>query len=347
MANQVLNSARRHFMAGSGGIALCAGLPLGASAQLPRKDKGRAEEQLLFVSERWEALPGSVGRTPGCVLGTILPGQGRFARNMNTFRWTQQKSCRACRPLSLVVGMGASALIYNAATRKASPIDAPDGFLFTGAAASLPGGAAAVGLRHDFSLGVERAGVGLIEGSGADSVSLHELAGGPVVELAWSSPTDQLLVIQQLLGKPGPYQVSGLKLSPLTVHWNQVLEFGLRPRTACDGSPPEWRRYCCPLSGSSPVPTAGNEAPAPDLDGPMDRAALMRGRVERPAQLVWIDHGRAAIVLEIPSTVPMRGLGTITYTESADVIACTFWDSDVVILLRGSTRAISLPTIWA
>jgi hypothetical protein len=77
MANQVLNSARRHFMAGSGGIALCAGLPLGASAQLPRKDKGRAEEQLLFVSERWEALPGSVGRTPGCVLGTILPGQGR------------------------------------------------------------------------------------------------------------------------------------------------------------------------------------------------------------------------------------------------------------------------------
>jgi hypothetical protein len=35
MANQVLNSARRHFMAGSGGIALCAGLPLGASAQLP------------------------------------------------------------------------------------------------------------------------------------------------------------------------------------------------------------------------------------------------------------------------------------------------------------------------
>jgi hypothetical protein len=47
------------------------------------------------------------------------------------------------------------------------------------------------------------------------------------VELAWSSPTDQLLVIQQLLGKPGPYQVSGLKLSPLTVHWNQVLEFGL------------------------------------------------------------------------------------------------------------------------
>jgi hypothetical protein len=58
MANQVLNSARRHFMAGSGGIALCAGLPLGASAQLPRKDKGRAEEQLLFVSERWEALPG-------------------------------------------------------------------------------------------------------------------------------------------------------------------------------------------------------------------------------------------------------------------------------------------------
>jgi hypothetical protein len=73
----------------------------------------------------------------------------------------------------------------------------------------------------------------------------------------------------------------------------------------------------------------------------------MRGRVERPAQLVWIDHGRAAIVLEIPSTVPMRGLGTITYTESADVIACTFWDSDVVILLRGSTRAISLPTIWA
>jgi hypothetical protein len=99
MANQVLNSARRHFMAGSGGIALCAGLPLGASAQLPRKDKGRAEEQLLFVSERWEALPGSVGRTPGCVLGTILPGQGR-AGNMNTFRWTQQKSCRACRPLS-------------------------------------------------------------------------------------------------------------------------------------------------------------------------------------------------------------------------------------------------------
>lgn len=85
-------------------------------------------------------------------------------------------------------------------------------------------------------------------------------------------------------------------------------------------------------SGSSPVPTAGNEALAPDLDGPMDRAALMRGRVERPAQLVWIDHGRAAIVLEIPSTVPMRGLGTITYTESADVIACTFWDSDVVIL---------------
>jgi hypothetical protein len=48
MANQVLNSARRHFMAGSGGIALCAGLPLGASAQLPRKDKGRAEEQFAF-----------------------------------------------------------------------------------------------------------------------------------------------------------------------------------------------------------------------------------------------------------------------------------------------------------
>jgi hypothetical protein len=212
MANQVLNSARRHFMAGSGGIALCAGLPLGASAQLPRKDKGRAEEQLLFVSERWEALPGSVGRTPGCVLGTILPGQGRA--EYEYLPLDAAKSCRACRPLSLVVGMGASALIYNAATRKASPIDAPDGFLFTGAAASLPGGAAAVGLRHDFSLGVERAGVGLIEGSGADSVSLHELAGGPVVELAWSSPTDQLLVIQQLLGKPGPYQVSGLKLSP-------------------------------------------------------------------------------------------------------------------------------------
>jgi hypothetical protein len=213
MANQVLNSARRHFMAGSGGIALCAGLPLGASAQLPRKDKGRAEEQLLFVSERWEALPGSVGRTPGCVLGTILPGQGRA--EYEYLPLDAAKSCRACPgPLSLVVGMGASALIYNAATRKASPIDAPDGFLFTGAAASLPGGAAAVGLRHDFSLGVERAGVGLIEGSGADSVSLHELAGGPVVELAWSSPTDQLLVIQQLLGKPGPYQVSGLKLSP-------------------------------------------------------------------------------------------------------------------------------------
>jgi hypothetical protein len=99
----------------------------------------------------------------------------RGARNMNTFRWTQQKVVALAGPLSLVVGMGASALIYNAATRKASPIDAPDGFLFTGAAASLPGGAAAVGLRHDFSLGVERAGVGLIEGSGADSVSLHEL----------------------------------------------------------------------------------------------------------------------------------------------------------------------------
>lgn len=136
MANQVLNSARRHFMAGSGGIALCAGLPLGASAQLPRKDKGRAEEQLLFVSERWEALPGSVGRTPGCVLGTILPGQGRA--EYEYLPLDAAKSCRACRPLSLVVGMGASALIYNAATRKASPIDAPDGFLFTGAAIASP-----------------------------------------------------------------------------------------------------------------------------------------------------------------------------------------------------------------
>jgi hypothetical protein len=298
------------------------------------------------VSERWEALPGSVGRTPGCVLGTILPGQGRAEYEYLPLD-AAKKSCRACRPLSLVVGMGASALIYNAATRKASPIDAPDGFLFTGAAASLPGGAAAVGLRHDFSLGVERAGVGLIEGSGADSVSLHELAGGPVVELAWSSPTDQLLVIQQLLGKPGPYQVSGLKLlPPLTVHWNQVLEFGLDHGRLAMAPHPNGGAIVA-LSGSSPVPTAGNEALAPDLDGPMDRAALMRGRVERPAQLVWIDHGRAAIVLEIPSTVPMRGLGTITYTESADVIACTFWDSDVVILLRGSTRAISLPTIWA
>jgi hypothetical protein len=271
----------------------------------------------------------------------------RGARNMNTFRWTQQKkSCRACRPPSLVVGMGASALIYNAATRKASPIDAPDGFLFTGAAASLPGGAAAVGLRHDFSLGVERAGVGLIEGSGADSVSLHELAGGPVVELAWSSPTDQLLVIQQLLGKPGPLPGVRIETLPLTVHWNQVLEFGPDHGRLAMAPHPNGGAIVA-LSGSSPVPTAGNEALAPDLDGPMDRAALMRGRVERPAQLVWIDHGRAAIVLEIPSTVPMRGLGTITYTESADVIACTFWDSDVVILLRGSTRAISLPTIWA
>jgi hypothetical protein len=241
--------------------------------------------------------------------------------------------------------MGASALIYNAATRKASPIDAPDGFLFTGAAASLPGGAAAVGLRHDFSLGVERAGVGLIEGSGADSVSLHELAGGPVVELAWSSPTDQLLVIQQLLGKPGPYQVSGLKLSPHCALEPSTGVWADHGRLAMAPHPNGGAIVA--LSGSSPVPTAGNEALAPDLDGPMDRAALMRGRVERPAQLVWIDHGRAAIVLEIPSTVPMRGLGTITYTESADVIACTFWDSDVVILLRGSTRAISLPTIWA
>jgi hypothetical protein len=58
----------------------------------------------------------------------------RGARNMNTFRWTQQKV--VARPPLVVVGMGASALIYNAATRKASPIDAPDGFLFTGAAAS-------------------------------------------------------------------------------------------------------------------------------------------------------------------------------------------------------------------
>jgi hypothetical protein len=151
----------------------------------------------------------------------------RGARNMNTFRWTQQKSCRACRPLSLVVGMGASALIYNAATRKASPIDAPDGFLFTGAAASLPGGAAAVGLRHDFSLGVERAGVGLIEGSGADSVSLHELAGGPVVELAWSSPNGSAAgdtaAPRQARALPGVR----IETLPLTVHWNQVLEFGL------------------------------------------------------------------------------------------------------------------------
>jgi hypothetical protein len=186
MANQVLNSARRHFMAGSGGIALCAGLPLGASAQLPRKDKGRAEEQLLFVSERWEALPGASAGLLDVCWEPSCPDRG--ARNMNTFRWTQQKSCRACRPLSLVVGMGASAFDFTTQQleRPRRSMRLMD-FCSRALRPALPGGAAAVGLRHDFSLGVERAGVGLIEGSGADSVSLHELAGGPVVELAWSS----------------------------------------------------------------------------------------------------------------------------------------------------------------
>lgn len=338
MANQALNSGRRHFMAGSGGIALYAGLPAGASAKLLREgDKERAEDHLLFVSERWEALPVSVGRTPGCVLGTILPGQERAEYEFLPLE-AARKVIALAGPLLLVVGTGARSLIYNAATRKTSTTYAPDGFLFTGAAASLPGGAAAVGLRHDSSSDVEGAGVGLIDGSGADSVSLHELAGGPVVELAWSSPTDQLLVMQKPSRKPGPYQVSGVQLSPLTVRWSQKIECGQDPGRCAIAPHPDGGAIVA-LSGSSPVPTAGNEALAPDLDGPMDRAALMRGRVERPAQLVWVSHGQAARDLEIPSAAPMRGLGTITYTESADVIACTFWDSDVVVLLRGGKYA--------
>jgi hypothetical protein len=98
MANQVLNSARRHFMAGSGGIALCAGLPLRRlSTTASCKDKGRAEEQLLFVSERWGSASGERRQDSWMCAGEpSCPDRG--ARNMNTFRWTQQKSCRACRP---------------------------------------------------------------------------------------------------------------------------------------------------------------------------------------------------------------------------------------------------------
>lgn len=341
MAKQVQNTARRLFMAGSAGIALYAGLPFGAAAHLNSRNRTElAEDQLRFVSGRWEALPGVVGNPQGCVLGTIYPGQERAEYEYLPLEGVSQVVALV-GPLSLVIGTGTRSLIYNAATRLTSAIEAPDGFVFTGAAARLPGGAVAVGLRHVSSAGEERGWIGLIDGTGVGNFSLHDLGGGRVVAMAWSSPAEQLLVMRRHSGKGGPIfsaEVSGVKLKPVAVVWNQSLEHELDQGRFAIAPHPHGGALVA-LSGSSPVPTAGNEAFAPDLDGPMDRAALMRGRVELPAQLIWVGPDHGAVGLEIPRTAPMRGLGTITSTRAANLIACTFWDSDLVILLRGGKFA--------